>query len=145
MYVRCFGRKNDGRPAYRDPVTLEGEAELGAAVGGDRLVPSRRRLRLGGLLAEVLDDDAALDRPNREPLLVGEDGNASGLTTRAGKARQRRAKARRAARERDKESRQRKIDQSSSGRDLYRRFDGFTSDPTATAIFIISFEERRSR
>lgn len=68
-----------GRPAYRDPMALEGEAELGAPVGGNRLVAScrRLRLRLGGLFAEVLDAYATLDGPDREPLLVWEDRYAS--------------------------------------------------------------------
>lgn len=63
MNARRCGRNNTDcrRRAYRDPVALEGEAELGAPVGGDRLVPPRRRLRLGGLLAEVLDAHATLD------------------------------------------------------------------------------------
>lgn len=78
MGVRCRGQQNIGWPSYRDPVALEGETELGGPVGGNRLVTPRRCLRFGGLLAEVLDAHATLDRPDSEPLLVWEDGHASG-------------------------------------------------------------------
>lgn len=73
------------RQAHRHPVTLEGEPELRRAVGGDRLVASRLRLR--GLFAEVFDAHTALDRPYREPPLVREDGNASADSGNATKRR----------------------------------------------------------
>lgn len=59
--------------SYRDSMALEGKTLLGAAVRNG-LVPGR--LRLGGLLAEVLDANTPLDRPHREALLVWEDRNA---------------------------------------------------------------------
>lgn len=59
----------------RNPVTLEGKAELGGAIGSDRFVASRLRLR--SLFAEVFDAHTALDRPYRKPPLVREDGDTS--------------------------------------------------------------------
>lgn len=58
-------------------MALEGETELGTAVR-DGLVAGP--LRLGGLLAEVLDADAPFDRPHREALLVREDGHTPIMT-----------------------------------------------------------------